>query len=303
MKIRQQNLIENPALARTFGILLVILATACWSTGGVFITQIIVGSGITPVGLAFWRDLLTTTVLLVSIALFRTRLLRVKRQDLPWLIGMGIVSIGIFHVLWNTAVMINGLAVATVIQCNAPIFVTIIARIIWKEPLTFRKISAIIMAILGTVLIAGISGLSSAQITLTGLLVGLASAITYGSVSLFGKKLTGNYSPWTILTYSFGFGAITLLPFQIGAPAVSLLPVAGSLAGFIFLTTIGGYLFYTMGLKWLQASIASITSTTEVAFAALMSYIFLGERLDLWQGLGAIMVVGGVILISLPRKK
>ena len=159
------------------------------------------------------------------------------------------------------------------------------------------------MAILGTVLIAGISGLSSAQITLTGLLVGLASAITYGSVSLFGKKLTGNYSPWTILTYSFGFGAITLLPFQIGTPAVSLLPVAGSLAGFIFLTTIGGYLFYTMGLKWLQASIASITSTTEVAFAALMSYIFLGERLDLWQGLGAIMVVGGVILISLPRKK
>jgi drug/metabolite transporter (DMT)-like permease len=302
VKIKKENISNNPVLERVLGISLVIIATACWSTGGVFITRIIVGSGISPVGLAFWRDLLTSSILLIGLGLFRSDMLRVKRQDLPWLIGMGIVSIGIFHVLWNTAVMINGLAVATVIQCNAPIFVTITARIIWKETLTVKKISAIVLAIIGTILIAGISGLSSAQITITGLLIGLASAITYGSVSLFGKKLTGQYSPWTILLYAFGFGALTLLPFQFGVSGTSLVPVAGSMAGFIFLTTIGGYLFYTIGLKWLPASIASITSTTEVPFAAIMSYLFLGERLDGWQLLGAMLVVSGVILVSLPRR-
>jgi drug/metabolite transporter (DMT)-like permease len=286
-----------------FGISLVILATACWSTGGVFITRIILGSSITSVGLAFWRDFITAIVLFTSLLIFRSNLLKVKRQDLPWLAAMGVVSIGVFHAVWNTAVMINGLAISTVIQCNAPIFVTIMARLIWKEPLTIHKFTAIFLAILGTALIAGISGLSSAQITITGLLVGLASAIMYGSMSLFGKKLTGDYSPWTIITYAFGFGAITLFPFQFSTPEFSLIPVAGSLAGLVFLTTIGGYLFYTNGLRWLPASIASITSTTEVPFAAFMSYLFLGERLTTWQILGALLVVSGVILVSLPRKR
>jgi drug/metabolite transporter (DMT)-like permease len=216
---------------------------------------------------------------------------------------MGIVSIGIFHVLWNTNVLLNGLAVATIIQCNAPIFVTIMARLIWQESLNLFKISAILLSIAGTVLIARISGLGAMQITLNGLLVGLAAAITYGSVNLFGKKLTGSYSAWTILTYAFGFGALTLLPFQIGSANVSLLPVIGWMAALVFVSTIGGYVFYTTSLRFLPASVASISSTTEVLFAALLSYAILGERLDGWQVLGAIFIISGVILVSLPRRK
>lgn len=303
MKIEAEMSEQDVSLERVWGVLLVIIATACWSTGGVFITWIVLGSGIGSVGLAFWRDLTTFAVLFLGLLFIRRDLLVVKRRDLPWLIGMGVVSIGIFHALWVTTVLLNGLAVATVIQCNAPIFVTIMARLIWRESLTAYKIGAIVLAIIGTILIAGISGFGTMEITLNGLLVGLASAIAYGSVSLFGKKLTGEYSLWTILTYAFGFGALTLLPLQIWTTKVSLLPVAGSLAGLVLLSTIGGYAFYTVGLKRLPASVASITSMTEVPFAAFVSYIALGERLTGVQMLGAICVVSGVILVSRRRKK
>lgn len=270
------------------------LATACWSTSGLFISLVVRGSGISPWGLAFWRDLGAFTCLLVGIIVLGSGSeLRVKRRDLPWLAAMGAISIGMFHVMWNMAVLINGVSVATVIQANAPIFVTVMAWLLWREPLTRRKMIAIALAFAGTVLIARLDGLGARQITAFGLLIALAAAFAYGGFSLFGKKLVGDYGSWTILLYAFGFGALVLLPFQIrvAIPWPLSPQVWGYYAGLIFLSTISGFVLYTTGLRRLQASVAAIVATTEVLFAAAVSYVALGERLDGWQILGAVLVV------------
>jgi drug/metabolite transporter (DMT)-like permease len=292
--------------SKMIGLLLVVAATACWSTSGIFINWVVDGSGISPVGLAFWRDITTFTFLLLGLAIVRPELLRVKRADLPWIAAMGAFSIGLFHVLWNTAVLVNGVSVATVIQCNAPIFVTVMAWLLWREPLTPLKILAILIAGVGIVLIARLDNLTQSDITIYGLVIALLSAIAYGSFSLFGKKLSASYSSWTILLYVFGFASLALLPFQlIGRSAPWPVPTNTLLSflALVLFTTISGFGLYTTGLRRLQASIASITSNTEVPFAAVLSYFILGERLDLLQVIGAILVVGGVVLVSLPRRK
>jgi drug/metabolite transporter, DME family len=291
------------------GLLLVILATASWSTSGIFISWVAQGGGLTPVGLAFWRDLATFTSLLIGILVLRPGLVKVASRDLPWLAAMGAISIGLFHVLWNTNILMNGASVATVIQNNAPIFVTFVAWLIWKEPLTSRKILAIALAVLGTVLISKLGRMDGTgagnTLTLTGLLVGLASAMAYGTFTLFGKKLSGSYNPWTILLYVFGFGTLTLLPFQIGLrpPWPVETAVILNFAGLVLVTTIFGFGFYTYALQRLQASVASITATAEVPFAAILAFILLHERLDGLQILGAMLVICGVILLSLPKKE
>jgi DME family drug/metabolite transporter len=287
------------------GLLLVVLATAVWSTSGIFINFIVNGSGISPWGLAFWRDLSTFVCLLAGLALFRRDLLRVNRRDLPWLGAMGAISIGLFHVLWITSVMVNGVAVSTVIQCNGPVIVTIVAWLLWREPLTRNKIAAIVLAFIGTVLISRLDGLGQAQITTTGLLIALSLAVAYSGLSLFGKKLAGDYNPWTVLVYIFGFAALTLLPFQIGVstPWPISPDVLGYFAAWVLLPTILGFWLYNSSLHHLQASVASIVATLEVPFAAIVSYITLGERLDGWQILGAALVVSGVILLSLPQER
>lgn len=281
-----------------------VAATVCWSTSGIFINLIVAGSQITPTGLAFWRDLCTFLVLLAGLAIFRRDLLRVKRADLPWLVTMGAISIGFFHVLWNTAVTTLGASVATVIQCNAPVFVTLIAWILWREPLTWRKLVAVALAVVGTVLIARLDGFGTRDITLLGVGIALGSALAYGSFSLFGKKLSGSYSSWTILVYVFGVATVVLFPFQFGssspfqeAPGVML-----NFAGLVLLTTVSGFGLYTAGLRSLQASVASITANSEVLFAAVLAYFILGERLDGLQILGAVLIVAAVVLISLPRR-
>ncbi|MCJ7715335.1 MAG: DMT family transporter, partial [Anaerolineales bacterium] len=115
--------------------------------------KIVEKSGLSAIGLAFWRDLISSLVLLLGILIFRTRLLHINKRDIPWLIGMGVISIGAFHIFSNKSVLILGPSLAIVIQGNAPVFVTILARFLFKESLTIRKILAICLATAGTVLV------------------------------------------------------------------------------------------------------------------------------------------------------
>jgi drug/metabolite transporter, DME family len=300
---------------RLLGFGLVILAALCWSTAGVFINGTMQGGGVTPLSLAFWRVAMTFACLLIALLLFRRDLLRVARRDLPWLAGMGALAMGTFQVLWILSVLTNGLSVATVIQCNAPVIVTLLAWVFWREALTWRKWVAIALAGAGTLLVSGLTSSSDVQISTLGLLIGLGSALTYAGITLFAKKLAGRpgpdgsdgmgYNPWTILFYAFGFAALALLPFQFGRPLPQ--PAGsqayGAFAALVLIPTIGGYTFYTLGLRHLQASVASITAMAEVPFAAFNGYVFLGERLDALQALGALIVMGGVALLSWrPRR-
>jgi drug/metabolite transporter (DMT)-like permease len=289
--------------SRIQGILIVITATIFWSTSGIFISLIVRNWDINAVSLAFWRDLTTFSTILVGTAILRPALLQVKRRDLPWLLAMGAISIGFFHVLWNTSVLLIGASISTVIQSNAPIFVTFMAWIIFKEALTVYKIAAVTLAVAGTILISGIFGMSTIQISELGLVAALFSAIFYGSFSLFGKKLTSAYNSWTILLYIFGFATLTLLPFQMlnPSPIPYRSPALSYFVGLILISTISGFALYTFALSRLQASIASITATSEIVFAAILAYLVLSERLDIWQILGAALVVSGVVLVSLPN--
>ncbi len=286
------------------GLLMVIAATACWSFSGVLINLIVDHSPLTPIALAFWRDLVTFIALVLGLRLMRPSLLRVRHSDLKWLAAMG-GCVALFHIFWNLSVTTIGVSVTTVVQSNAPIFVSVMAWLLWREPLTWHKIAAMALALAGTLLIARLDHPAAMTITPTGLIIALAGAVAYGSFSLFGKRLDGRTGAWTSLTYTFAFASLALLPFQWGAPRPwPIRPVvAGAFAALVLGVTILGFALYLSGLRRLPASIASITATTEVPFAALTSYLVLGERLDNWQMVGAGAIIFGVALVSLPRRE
>ena len=295
---------SHPSTKRITGILLVVFASICWGSSGIFIFKIVEKGGLSAVGLAFWRDLVSSLVLLVGLLIVNPKLLRVKKEDLPWLIGMGVISIGIFHIFWNIAVLRLGASLATVIQSNAPIFVTFMAWVLFKEELSFRKIVSIAAAVGGTVLASGMIGNWKLQIDSTAIWIGLGSAFTYGTLSLFGKKLVGEYNSWTITFYIFLIGTITIFLFQGGRP--DPWPIGNGILpwmlGFVLMSTILGFGLYTKALSLLPASVAAIISTAEILSASILSSIFLGERLGIWQILGAALIIMGVVLVSLTKK-
>ena len=295
----------DTAFSRILGVILIVLATACWSTSGTFIHFILRYADTTPWELAFWRDLTTWLCLGAGLLVLKPALLHVERRDLPWLALMGSVGVGLMHIAWTTSVVVNGVAVSTTLQANAPIFVAVMARLLWREPLTKRKGLAIAFSMVGTLLIGRLDRWDGVHITPWGLFLGLAAALTYGVLALLTKKLVGSYHPATVLLYTFGFAALALLFTRpdgtlFAAPAW---PTFVYFSALVLLPTIGGFLLYTAGVRRLPVSVASIVAMTEVPFAALVSFFMLGERLDGWQALGAAAIVMAVVLLTWPQRE
>jgi drug/metabolite transporter (DMT)-like permease len=296
---------DIPQPKRSLGLLLVILATVCWASSGIFITRVIERTEWSSVTLAFWRDLFTAITLGLILFITNRKGFIVKRKDLGWLIGMGAFSIGIFHVMWNFSVLLNGVGVATILQSNAPLFVAVLAFIAWREPISLKKVVAIALGIIGTLLISDINAISTSSVTTNGILIGIGSALAYGTMSIFGKKLSADYSAWTVLFYAFVFAAFMLFFTQLGQLNSAAKMFDYALLDFtalILFPTILGFWLYNTALSFLDASVAAITATSEVLFASIASFLFLGERLQVWQIAGGAMIILGVVLVSLPKK-
>jgi drug/metabolite transporter (DMT)-like permease len=284
------------------GALAVLVAASAWGTSGIFVKYVAAEVEISALALAFWRDIITFIVLFTTLRLLRPAWLKVERSDLGWLAALG-GSLGIFHVFWNLAVFLNGVAVATVQQAAMPAIVAVVAWVVWRESLNWTKILAIVLTFVGTVFVSGLDVLGQAQLTLGGLLVGLGTPLTYAAWTLFGKKARQRHNPLTTLTYAFGFGALVLLPFQLFTPQpwpVPSLAVAW-FAGLIVVSTIFPFTLYTFALGRIPASVASILAMSEIAFVAVYAVLLLGERPAANQILGAALVVGGVLILSWQR--
>jgi drug/metabolite transporter, DME family len=295
---QKQNLplpsrLDTPAT----GTIAVLFAAAWWATSGLFVKYISSQASISPIALAFWRDLLTCLTLLICVGFGQPAALRIRRGDLPRLALMG-ASLGAFHVFWNMAVLLNGAAVATVQQAATPAIVVLVARVAWHEPLTWRKLAAISLVFFGTILVSGIGGAGQAQVTLVGMAVGVCLPLAYAGWTLFGKNVRGPYNPLVMLTYGFAFAALTLLPLQffVEQPTSVPIPFWFGFAGWIAQTIIafGAYLF---GLAKLPAGVASIVAMSEIVFVGFYAYFLLGERLGVIQIVGVALVVSGVLFL------
>jgi drug/metabolite transporter, DME family len=288
----------------TIGVLSMIIATACWGMTGIFVKFIILDSSMSATALAFWRNFTAFLVMFVYVGIKNKSKLKVKTKNLPWLIGMG-ASLGIFHIFYNTSVILNGVAVSTVLQAAMPAFVTVFAWYLWKEKITSQKVLAIILTFSGTLLVAGLTISGGSNLNIHGLLVGLCVPVLYASWNLFGKKVRADYDPVVIILYIFGIAALILLPFQpfVDQPT-SMSPIVYiAFFGLIIISTITGFLFYAYSLGHLQASVVSILAMTEIAFVSAFSYFLLNEILTLTQQLGTLLVIVGVLLIFLSTSK
>lgn len=283
------------------GYLLVLGATMCWSTSGTFIRIISSNYAFTAWSLAFWRDLFTFACFLVLALITGARRLRVERRDLIPLAAMGAISIGIFHVLWVMAVVMIPIAVATVLNYTAPFFVVLFAWVLWHERPTRVQTASLVLAFAGCLLVTGAYDFRNANLNWLGLLIALSTGLTYGTVSIFGKNALKRYVPFTIMTYAFGFGALTIFLMQPNAILQSVnLPIGAwiSIIVLALISTVTGFALYTYGLKYLSAGSASITATLEPVVAAGLAFIFLSEMIGVIQILGGALVVAAVILLA-----
>lgn len=292
---------QSGGRSQAAGYAAIIVAAATFGASGIFIKYVTLHTGVNAIALAFWRDLTTAIVLFGGLALLRPASLRIDRRDLPKFIGLG-VSLGGFHVLWNTCVMLFGAAVATVQQATMPALVVLAAWLLWKEPLTWRKIIGVLLAFAGIVLVTGPNELTKTSVSGLAWLAAISLPVAYAAWNLFGKSLRGRYEAPTTFAYGFAFATVALLPLQFFTAQPQAVPLVGLLwfAGMIC-QTIVAFVTYSFGLGRLPAGIAGLLAMSEIVFVAFYAYFLLGERLVPLQWAGVVLVVVGVLLPTLAR--
>lgn len=284
-----------PVRVSILGVLAVLFAAACWASSGIFVKLILVSAPVSSLLLAFWRDTAAFAVFLTLALSAGPRTLKIKREDIPWLTGMGF-SLGVFHVALNLSYILNGVSITTIQQAVMPAIVLVAARVIWNEPLTGMKLCSLVLIGIGTVLVSGLLRSDLPDISTGGILVGLLVPVLYAGWSLFGKALRAGYSAVTTLTWAFGIAALILLPCQFVAGAILPPPVPGVtylwFAGLICVSTAAGFLAFIFALGRLPAGIATLLVMTEIVFAVAYAYLILNETL------AAIEVAGGVLIMT-----
>jgi drug/metabolite transporter (DMT)-like permease len=181
--------------------------------------------------------------------------------------------------------------------------VNILARLLFNEPLTPAKLAALGLSWTGIFLVIG-AYLQPATLQVTPLaaLTGLGSGFTYALYTVLSKRLLRTYSHWTVLFYGLGFGALFLAVLQAPAVLASNLgiPALWPPLLIVSLVTVAAYAFYTWGISRVPVGRASIVAMVEPVAAGLLGFIVLGERLELPQLIGAVLVLTGAVLAQRP---
>jgi probable blue pigment (indigoidine) exporter len=249
-----------------------------------------------PLLAALMRSLPTGLVLIIGSRLPPRR----------WLVRFLILSVlyasGLFPLLFIAAYRLPG-GVAAVINSLTPILVVIIS-----VPLLHSRIKAV-QVVAGLLGIGGVALLvlrSNARLDALGLLAMLGAVTMMGVATVLTKRwghppgmnavaVTG----WTLL-----FGGLALLPVTLLVEGLPDQLTARNIGGLIYLVLISGITAYALwfwGLRRLSASSVTFLSLLNPVVAALLGWVVLGQRLNHWQILGAVVVLASVVLGQAPR--
>ncbi|MGM0546153.1 MAG: DMT family transporter [Bacteroidota bacterium] len=283
----------------------VFLGASLWGIIGLYIDELS-RAGFSSLQIVTLRVACASVMLVVFVGIKDSKLLKIDVRDALSFIGTGIFSVVFFNWAYFTAIGEVSLSVAVILLYTGPAFVVILSRLFFGEPMTARKIGALVLTLLGCVLVIKVFPITAGHISWYGMLVGLGSGFGYALYSIFGKYALNKYHPLTVITYTFVFASIALLPtsgITIEAGQLRDSQVWLQILGLGFFPTALAYFLYTLGLSMIETGRASIAATIEPVVATLLGIFIFGETLTMYQIFGILLVLLGVILVQLKSRK
>ncbi|MGH8217014.1 MAG: DMT family transporter [Steroidobacteraceae bacterium] len=267
-----------------------------------------------PVATAFWRGALALPFLAIW-ALIEARRGRMGGSRAPHSGGFDVRLLwaGIFFAgdlgLWHWSLLETSVAASTLEANLAPIAVTLIAWVIWRERPSRGFLAALACAVAGVVLIMipqlghetaraspplphGIAGHA-----LSGNLLGLATAWFYAGYLLVIARLrasrgAGNVMLWVTLVFT-----VLLLPVALTEHFLPHSPRGWAyLLGLALIAQLFGQGLIAYALAQLPATFGSVGLYVQPIAAAVFAWLLLGERLTRVQIVGALVVLGAIAL-------
>lgn len=216
-----------------------------------------------------------------------------------WAPVVGGLMTAMDHFIWNTSLGLTNVATATILNNTAPLWVGLVAWLIFKERLKGQFWTGLALALAGAVAVMGNDMLQHSTLG-WGDIVALVSGLFYAGymlVTQLGRERLNTLSyVWMTAVcssfYLFVISQLQGLPLTGYPPRAYLIFLAAAL-----FSQVGGYLCLVYALGHLPASVVSPTMIIQPVLTALLAIPLLGEALHLIQVLGGLAVLLGIFLV------
>lgn len=282
----------------------ILLAGGLWGLTGVFVRSLN-SVGLDNMQLLFFRSIVTAATMIIYLLITDRNKLKIALKDWWYFFGTGILSFLLFGFCYFYTISHASMSVAAILLYTAPFFVMIMASIFFKEKITAAKVIALFMAAAGCLLICG----TDHNITLTPFVIftGISSGFCYALYSIFGRVALKKYDSLTVTAYTFIFatlGSLFIADFPKIYSVMSANPVSILLTlTFTIVSAVLPYVFYTNGLKYIDAGKASIMATFEAVVASVAGIIAFGESITFVGISGILLVLLAVWVLNIKQKK
>ena len=295
------------------GYVYALLAAVLFGANG-SVTKITMEAGLTPAQVTEFRLVGTAVIAGLVLLTVDRQAFRLPRSQWPVMLLLGIVGVALLQATYAAAVQILPVGIALLLEYTAVLMVALVAYFIFKEPVKARIWVAIAFVLVGLAVVAQVW---SGTLNPVGVALALSAAVCLALYFLVGERQVARMSPlavsfWTMsiaaVFWSFVSGwwelspSILITPVDIGGAAGVLeVPMAVPLAWNIVLGSFAPFLLSLAALRHLPATAAGIVASSEVVFAFVVAWLWLGETLNVVQIVGAGVVLAGIILAQTAR--
>ncbi len=267
---------------------------ACW---GLFWIPLraLEDAGLHPLWTSFVYFLVPTLCLLPVLAMRRDA---VKRGGLSFQIT--VITSGLALTCYSASIIYTEVVRAILLFYLMPIWSTLLARIYLGEALTLGRILAIGLAVLGMLTIFGL-GLTFPVPQNAGDWLGLAAGFFWAVTAVrlrldetnSSLDLTAGFFVWSLVIT--GLAALALAPGHI--PEIKqAMPVMPLLILFMLLFVLPGTYACLWAPKFISPGTVSFLLMTEVAVGAVSAALLAGERFELRETVGVLLIAGASLI-------
>ena len=263
-----------------------------------------------PFTLAFLRWFLTAMILYPIV---RSELKGKKQaiMSLRWpLVVMGLCGMWVCGALVYLALKYTSATNGTLIYTSSPVLIILIEFFAKGRKVRLREGLGITLAFVGVVVIVAkglMSNLTNMKFNY-GDIIFVVCAVTWAIYSV-GLK-SERFQPFSTLGLFFliaATGALLLLPFAaFEIVYLKEFPTStaawGNIAGIVAIASLLAFSAFQFGVKVLGPSLAGIFLYLLPIYGVSLAILFLGETLATYHVWGVILVLGGVVLATLPAK-
>jgi len=285
--------------------LLMMLPPLFWASNAVMGRA--VAGAVPPIGLAFWRWVLGTLIVLPFAWKHLSRDRAALRASWKPVLLLGTLGIGMFNTFQYIALNSTTALNAVMLQSSMPVMIVLMSFLLFGDRVRPGQALGIVVSLAGALTLVSHGDpavLLGLRLNAGDLWMLTAIAVYAAYTTLLRRKPAVHGLSFILVT--FAIGAVELLPFYLWE-TVTQRPVEATATTFLavgyvaLFPSIVAYLCFNRVVELIGANSAGLAIHLVPVFGSLLAVAFLGEQPHLYHGVGIALIAAGIALATRRR--